>query len=103
MPVFRGWREQAEAMTDKIELGRLALREEDGMWNAYYALADSMEGAIFLGSIKMALVKRSEAVKDGFMDTMRVALSLLLKDAVGQGPEWETPRTAPAHERRGRN
>ena len=38
------------------QIGRLALRQEGGQWNAYYAQPGTMKDAAFLGSIKMAFI-----------------------------------------------
>ena len=36
------------------EIGRLAMRHEGNFWNAYFALPDTMEGAIPLGQSRAA-------------------------------------------------
>lgn len=50
------------------QIGRLALRVEGDNWNAYYAQTGTMDGAIFLGSIRMGLVATNIARKQQFMD-----------------------------------
>ncbi len=37
-------------MTDLTQVGRIAFRQEGNLWNAYYALPDTMEDAIHLRS-----------------------------------------------------
>lgn len=80
-------------------IGRLALREEVGFWRAYYAKPDTMEGAVFLGSIRMTLVKDPK-IKEAFMQLMKdcVTLALLETDVSVSWPN--PPVTAPANERR---
>jgi hypothetical protein len=62
-------------MSDKTRIGRLALRVEGENWNAYYALNETMEGAVPLGSIKLGAVTRNPAHKKAFMDLMRGVVS----------------------------
>lgn len=89
-------------MTSRTALvGRLAMRHEGAMWNAYYAMPGTMDGAILLGSIAMRFVQ-DEARKNAFMDMMRDAVSDLIEEQTGQRPVW--PRgaePAPEHERAG--
>lgn len=82
------------------QLGRLALRVEGENWCAYYALPSTMVGAIFLGSIRMSLVEDKDC-KQAFMDLMRMALGIVLKEVVGEEPKWEAPILAPENERSG--
>jgi hypothetical protein len=83
------------------KMGRLAMRHEGNFWNAYYALPDTMEGAILLGSIQMRFVT-DEARKNLFMALMQEAVSDLLVHIVGERPTWPNePVTAPPHERAG--
>jgi len=82
-------------------LGRIALRREGKNWNAYYARPDTMDGAIWLASIRMDLVEGDPRVKAGFMDLVRTVVDgivreLLWTDEIG----WET-RPAPEHEKAG--
>lgn len=90
-------------MSDKVQMGRLAMRVEGDLWVAYYALPDTMDDALFLGSIQMAFVQ-DESAKQIFMALMRDAVSLILKEETGENPEWPDPfgRPAPNHERAGR-
>lgn len=87
--------------TGAQQIGRLAMRVEGGTWVAYYALAETMEGAIFLGSIKMAIVQDPNR-KRVFMDLMKDAVSDILEERVGVRPEWpDEPQAAPENERSG--
>ena len=80
-------------------MGRLALREEGVMWNAYYALPDTMEGAIWLGSIAMRFVD-TRPRKDQFINMMRECFSDVMEEVCGQRPTWpDGVQPAPEHER----
>ena len=83
------------------KIGRLALREEGKFWVAYYALPDTMEGALLLGSIAMRFVQNQER-KDAFMGLMREAVADILEEKTGTRPTWPNPpQRAPEHERGG--
>lgn len=93
-------------MSDLKKMGRLALRREGKWWVAYYAMPDTMNGALPLGRIRMTLVEgdttRHQRNKAGFMDLMRDAVSDLIHDSIGIRPQWPTgPQPAPEHERAG--
>lgn len=75
-------------------IGRLAMRHEGDFWNAYYALPNSMEGAILLGSIAMRFVTRKKR-KDAFMELMKEAVADIIEETTGDRPAWpEKPRAA---------
>ena len=80
---------------------RLALRQEGAFWNAYLALADTMEGAKLIGSISMGAVVKDEKVKKDFMNVMQRVLMLAIKETTGERvKDWEiTP--GPERERSG--
>jgi len=80
------------------QVGRLAMRVEGDNWNAYYAMTNTMEGALFLGSIRMAFVQDASR-KAVFMGLMRDSVSSILEGVVGAKPEWKDPVKAPEHER----
>jgi len=87
---------------DLSQIGRLAMRQEGGNWNAYYAMPDSMEGAIFLGSIRMGAVVGHADRKKAFMDLMRGIVTDIIEEKTGHRPEWpDEPTPAPEHERSG--
>ncbi len=90
-------------MADKrVEIGRLAFRDEGAMWNAYWVESQtSMDGAVLLGSVQMAPVKASPWAKEAFMVAMRAAFDAVVEGALGERPEWGAPRTAPESERGG--
>lgn len=83
------------------EIGRLALRVEGDNWCAYYALPNTMEGAISLGSVRMGAVTDRPERKAQFMDLMREIVADILEEKTGVRPEWNDPRGAPEHERSG--
>jgi hypothetical protein len=96
-------RAQAGGMMEKM--GRLAMRREGKWWNAYYAVPDTMEGAIQLGSIAMAFVQGGELQvkrKEAFMDFMRECVGDILEEKFGVRPSWpDGPQSAPESERSG--
>jgi hypothetical protein len=86
-------------MAVKIESGRLAFRVEGEFWNCYYAASNSMEGAIFMGSILMILVQDNEANKRRFMGLMKSCLEYMMKTIGVDLEGWSRLREAPEHER----
>jgi hypothetical protein len=84
----------------KQQVGRVALRVEGNWWVAYYALPNTMDGAIEMGRVLMALVQDRER-KHAFMGLMSSAVGEFLKDATGVHPDFIT-QDAPEHERAGR-
>lgn len=92
---------KAKSSRDKLDgfhkVGRIAMRREGRQWNAYWALPDTMVGAILLGSIPMAAAENSESVKNGFIELMRQVVSTILPEATWPSP----PQPAPEHERGG--
>lgn len=83
------------------QLGRLALRHEGGYWNAYYAMPNTMDGAVLLGSIAMGAVTRSPARKAEFMALMREVVADTVGEKIGVRPVWKEPDAAPEAERSG--
>ena len=80
--------------------GRLAMRVEGTMWNAYWALPDTMDGAVLIGSIAMAAVQNVKR-KHAFMLLMQDSLSSLFADKGVEIDRWEKPQSAPERERGG--
>lgn len=83
------------------EIGRLALRQEGEYWNAYYALMETMDGAILLGSIKMSLVTENGARQLLFMGMMQEVVAEIVQRATGSEVDFLEPQTAPQHEKSG--
>ena len=88
-------------MEGQVKIGRLAMRQEGGNWVAYYALSETMEGALFLGSIKRSMIMINPERKDAFMDLMRDCVSDIIEEETGIRPIWGGSKTAPEHERSG--
>lgn len=86
---------------EKHQVGRLAFRVEGDWWVAYYAMPDTMEGAVELARIAMRLVQ-DRARKEAFMAIMRDAIADFLQDVSGNRPDDFITRAAPEHERAGR-
>ena len=89
------------AKEEVVKIGRLAMRQEGGNWVAYYAMTDTMDGALFLGSIKMSMIKLKRERKDAFMDLMRDCVCDIIEESTGTRPTWGTMTTGPEHERSG--
>ena len=78
------------------------MRVEGNLWVAYYALNDTMDGALFLGSIQMAFVQDWQA-KELFQALMRDAVATIIQRHTGQTPSWPDGwQQAPERERAGR-
>jgi len=78
------------------QIGRIAFRIEGDWWVAYYALPDTMEGALRLASIQMAIVANHPQRKQAFMKLIQG----YVKEIV---PAFEITNSQPApeHERSG--
>lgn len=87
--------------TPIAQVGRLAMRHEGENWNAYYAMPGTMEGAIFLGSIRMGAVVDNAERKQAFMLMMRDIVTDIIESHTGYRPTWGGPERAPEHERAG--
>lgn len=87
------------AKPTNTEVGRLAFREEGTMWNAYWAMPDTMVNAIWLGSIAMKGIVNNTRRKEAFMDLMQDLATEVLEDITGEKVEAWKRRTAPEHER----
>jgi hypothetical protein len=88
----------------EIQVGRLSMRVEAHVsgpdyWNAYYAQNDTMEGAIFLGSIAMQAIEDRPDRKEAFMAMMRDIVGDILEGVTGVRPNWHQPVVAPESER----
>lgn len=83
----------------KTQIGRIAIREIRGEVRAYFALHDTMKGAVWLGSIPLA-VARMPSVFAAWQAVMRDVVSDILEKQYGERPTWPTsPAPAPEHER----
>lgn len=87
-------------MTDQ-KIGRLALRDEGRTWTAYYAMPDTMKGAVVIASIAMKFVENPER-KAAFMELMQECVADIIEEATGTRPTWpDGPQPAPESERGG--
>jgi hypothetical protein len=88
-------------MTETKNVGRLAFRVEGNKWTCYYAMSNTMDGAIWMGSIAMGIVQNDKARKDTFITLMREALADFIEEKIGGHVEsWDT-KPAPEGERSG--
>lgn len=85
-----------------LAVGRLAFRVEGHYWNCYLVPIQGEEGKVQLGSIAFAAAKEKPEIKDGFMELMQTALSVMSQKVFGgEGiPEFRVEK-APEHERSG--
>lgn len=79
------------------QMGRIAFRAEGDWWVSYYALPDTMEGALELARIQMAIVSNHPQRKNTFMKLIQG----YVKEIV---PAFEIAdqQCAPEHERSSR-
>lgn len=91
----------ADVSDELVKAGRIAFRTEGEWWKAYYALPDTMEGALELGQVKLAAVQDPE-LKNAFIAFMRDVVTVIFRGATGITiPKWNEPEPAPEHERGG--
>ena len=94
-----------EAIIDTAnkQVGRLAMRVEGDKWVAYYAMPNTMQHALWLGSVKLNLVAGNNERKEQFMHFMQDAVSDAMKEALGvTAVSWpDPPQPAPESERSG--
>jgi hypothetical protein len=87
---------------EKTQIGRLAMRQEGGIWNAYYALNATMDDAILLGSIAIGGIVDNPARREAFLEMMQDMVADIIEDKFGVRPSWNNkPTAAPEHERSG--
>lgn len=82
--------------------GRIAYRVEGSWWVAYYALPNTMEGAIEIARIRMAVVDPNDDRKVTFMSLIQGFITEFLSSTTGEAPNWLDPVKAPEHEKAGR-
>lgn len=85
-------------MTKNLPI-RLAMRREGNQWNAYVAKSDTMEGAVWVGSIAICFVEHNAKRKDAFLAIMTEALSDVIEETFGHKPMWNEIVDAPEDER----
>ena len=85
---------------EKKQVGRLAFRVEGDKWTCYYARPDTMDGAVWMGTVKTGIVRDPER-KEMFMALMRHALNDFLEEKLGSRVEMWDEHLAPESERSG--
>lgn len=88
-------------MSDLKQVGRVAIRHEGEFINAYWALPDTMNKAILLGSIRHALASTDPAVFEAFKGMMQLAATVFLKSVLNADAHFDNEQPAPEHERSG--
>lgn len=84
------------------KIGRLAMRHEGTWWNAYYAMPDTMRGAILVAKIRFSAVEGKPERRDAFMAFAREAIGDMIEKKIGVRPSWpDGPQPAPESERAG--
>lgn len=86
-------------MSDPRQIGRLAIREIRDEVRFYYAMPDTMKGAILLGTVKANIMRRDRRRFDALLSLYRAAVADFLEDATGHRPTFNDPQRAPEHER----
>lgn len=82
----------------RSSIGRIAMRVEGRWWVAYYAMPDTMDGAIELGRVQMAIVK-DPVRKQTFIGLFKSAFEDIFKDKL-EVERW-TEHPAPESEKSG--
>lgn len=82
------------------QIGRLAIRAEGDKVTAYYALIDTMDGALWLASVNRSAADIPE-VWAAFKDMARAIVGQILFEKTGVRPTWGGEEAAPEHERSG--
>lgn len=82
------------------QIGRLAMRQEGQHVNIYYAMPETMKGALLLASCELSACALP-GVKDMFLDLGRQIVGEIIFQEAGVRPEWGSAGPAPEHERAG--
>lgn len=88
-------------MSDDVQVGRVAFRVEGQYYNAYWALRDTMEGAIHIASVKIAPLRCNDALRTQFVELVQNIVSDAFDKTMGARPSAWTKESAPEHERSG--
>ena len=86
---------------EKMQIGRLTMRVEGDNWTAYFADTDTMNDAVWLGSVKMNIIHEHPDRREAFIGLMRDAVADIIEQKTGYRPEWGGEELAPEHERSG--
>ena len=88
-------------MTNTTRVGRLAMRQEGSIWTAYYAQENTMDGALFLGSIAVSAVADNKEREETFIKLMKDIVGDIIEQTTKVRPMWDEPQEAPEHEKAG--
>lgn len=80
---------------------RLAIRQEGQFVNAYVAPFDSMQDALHIGSISLALLNMRPALFEGFKALMVDAMTALVETGTDAKVLGTFEQAAPEHEKAG--
>jgi hypothetical protein len=83
----------------RSQIGRLAVREIKDEIRFFYAMPDTMKNALLLGTINASIMRRDRRRFDTLLAVYREAVADFIEDAIGTRPTFNTPTTAPEHER----
>jgi hypothetical protein len=83
----------------RTQIGRLAVREIRDEVRFFYAMPDTMKGALLLGTVKASILRREPLRFEVLLALFRGAVADFIEDASGQRPTLNEPEIAPAHER----
>ena len=72
-----------EPKTGTVEVVRLALRQEGADWVAYLAMSDTMEGAVVVGTIKMAFIADRPDRMKTFTTLMQACVAGIVESVTG--------------------
>ncbi len=85
--------------TQKLEMVkafRLAIRHEGDKANAYFCRLDTMQNAIFIGSIHIAAVKEDPEVLDAWKDVMKKSVQAVVRAMLGVDVQFDASVEFPA-------
>jgi hypothetical protein len=86
--------------TGFTQIGRLAIREIKDEVRFYYAMPDTMKGALLLGTIRATLLRRQDVSRfHALISIYRSAVADIIEAQTGHRPTFDDPATAPEHER----
>ena len=71
---------------DDVRIGRLAMREEDNKWVAYYARPDTMDGAAWLGAVHVSIASNPFR-RQQFLNMMTDIVADILEQLSGRRPD----------------
>lgn len=82
------------------QIGRLAVREIRDEVRFFYAMPDTMKGALLLGTIKASILRHDPRRLDVLIALYRDTVADLIADMTGGvRPTMQQPHAAPEHER----